>query len=142
MLSLLIATAIASAQDKSLNVARFFTEEIASLPSVTLVRITGDHAKWKDFERYASISVKGDDALADRLAAAVKKDGANAESKETSYRNGRLYFGFYSLGSKNDERRYLFYLDRRPAGGDKTTLIFISGDLSPEDVKKIINNKK
>lgn len=137
-----LGTAIAMAQGRSLNVAQFFTDESASLPSVTMVMTTGNQLQWSGCNKYASVSVTGDNALADKLAAAVKKDGVKAESKETSYKEGKLYFGFYNLGWRKDERRYLFFLDRRPTGVDKTTLVYISGDLSPEEVKKFINKKK
>ena len=85
-LLVVLGATIAMAQDKTLNVAQFFTDETASLPSVTMVMTTGNQLKWSDCHKYASVSVTCDNALADKLAAAVKKDGVKAESKETSYK--------------------------------------------------------
>ena len=72
------------------------------------------------------------------MARAVRKDGANAEFKETSFKDGRLYFGFYGLGGEGKHRKYLFFLDLRAKGKSKTTLIYIKADLTPEQVKKMI----
>ncbi len=130
-----------SAQDKNLNIAPFFSESYTSSGNVTLVTMKGEQLKVRGLKKYASVSVSGDDDLADRIARAVKKDGAKAEAKETTFKDGRLYFGFYSLGGKGDRRQYLFFLDKRPAGVDKTTMVYICGDWSAEEVKKIINKK-
>lgn len=129
------------AQDKSLNIFPFLSESYSSSGNVTLVTLSGDQLKVKGMKKYASVSVTGDSELADKISRAVKKDGVKAESKETTYKDGKLYFGFYSLGGKNDRRQYLFYLDKRPTGVDKTTVVYICGDWSVDEVKKIINKK-
>lgn len=125
-----------------LNVAPFLNEDYASRPNVTMVSISGSQKKWPGLSNYKSFSVTDDNALSDKLAAAVTKDGVKAISKETSYKEGKLYFGFYFLGGEGKHRRYLFFLDSRPKGIDKTTLIYIQGDWDSEQVKKKIAKKK
>ena len=63
-----------------------------------------------------------------------------SEKKLTSlsYRGGDLYFGLYSMGGKGAGRRYLIFLNRRPAGQEKTILVYIEGNISEETVKKLI----
>lgn len=143
VLSVFIICALASMTSRAerLNVAPFFKEEFASSPEVTMVAISGRQSKWKGLTLYKSVSVSGDSSKADAIAKAVKKDGAKAVFKETSYNDGKLYFGFYGLGGEGRNRKYLFYLDMRPKGGEKTILVYIEGDWSAEEVKSMITKK-
>ncbi len=125
---------------EGLSVAPFFTEAYSANRKLTSVTITGDRCGKMGLTVYKSITVSDDVPLADKIRRAVAKDGAAAKSKEVSYREGQLYFGLYSMGGKEKGRRYLIFLNRRPAGTEKTTLIFIEGDVSEEMVKKLIKN--
>lgn len=125
-----------SAQD-GYAVAPFFGERYSSNSNVSMVSLSGSQIKMKGLTKYKSMSVTGDAALSDKIAAAVGKDGSRAKSKEVSYKGGKLYFGFYLLkGGPN--KRYLLFLDRRPLGKDKTTLIYLEGTLDPEEVKEML----
>lgn len=141
LLSYICAFADMDAYAESLNVAPFLKEEFAANPEVTMVSMSGRQAKWEGLTLYKSVSVAGDAAKADAMAKAVRKDGVKAGFKETSYKDGKLYFGFYGLGGEGVNRKYLFYLDMRPKGVDKTTLIYIEGDWSAEEVKGMITKK-
>ncbi len=134
-----LASSVASGE--KLNVSPFFQEDFAMNPAVTMVAFSGKQTNWKGLAVYKSVSVSGDSEKADAIARGVKKDGAKADFKETSYRDGKLYFGFYGLGGEGRHRQYLFYLDMRPKGKDKTTLVYIEGDWSAEEVKKMITKK-
>ena len=113
-----VATVFAAMAQEGLNVAEFFSDAYTGNPKVTLVSMSYDKVEKNGMRKYRSISV---------------------ESKEVSYREGQLYFGFYSMGGKRSARRYLLYLNRRPKGKEKTTLIFIEGNLSDAEVKRMIN---
>ncbi|MDE5997143.1 MAG: hypothetical protein K2G77_02915 [Muribaculaceae bacterium] len=134
-----LASSIASGETP--NVSHFFNEDFAKNPAVTMVSFSGKQTDWKGLTVYKSVSVSGDNEKADAIARSVKKDGAKADFKETSYRDGTLYFGFYGLGGEGHNRKYLFYLDLRPKGKDKTTLVYIEGDWSADEVKEIITKK-
>ena len=135
---MLLSIAFSAEAQDGLNVAPFFSDTYAASPNVTIVAMTGDQLKWEGLRKYKSISVSDDVALADKIRQAVSKDGALAKSKEVSYSDGQLYFGFYSMGGKKIQRRYLLYLNRRPKGKEKTTLIYIEGDLDEKTVKSLI----
>lgn len=126
---------------RDLDIAPFFKEDFAKNPSVTMVSMSGKQSDWKGLTSYRSVSVSGDGAIADAMARAVRKDGARADFKETSFKEGRLYFGFYGLGGEGANRKYLFFLDLRPKGKNKTTLVYIEGDWTPDEVKSIITKK-
>ncbi len=138
---LLVCTVSGTAYAQKLNVSPFFKEAFAKNPAVTMVSFSGEQTDWKGLSEYKSVSVAGNDEMADAIARSVKKDGAKAEFKETSYKDGKLYFGFYGLGGEGRHRKYLFYLDLRPKGKEKTTLIYIEGDWSPEQIKTMITKK-
>lgn len=139
IIAILISTAGAWAQT-GLNVEQFFDEKYAGDRNVTLVNVSGAQVKGEGLSKYKSISETGEDALAEKIRRAVMKDGVNAKSKEVTYKEGRLYFGFYSLGGTRKHRQYLLYLDRRAVGKNKSTLVFIEGDLDEKQVKSMINN--
>lgn len=142
-LSVILVCGIAGffAHAERLNVSPFFKEDFAKNPTVTMVALSGEQTDWKGLTLYKSVSVSGDPAKADEIARNVRKDGAKAEFKETSFKDGKLYFGFYGLGGEGENRRYLFYLDLRAKGKDKTTLVYIEGNWTPEEVKKMITKK-
>lgn len=121
-----------------LNVAPFFDGNYASNPKVTMISMTGNQLGVQGMRVYKSISVTDDTELADKIGNAVAKDGVHAVAKDVSYKKGVLYYGFYSLGGEGISRRYLLYLNRRPTGKEKTTLIFIEGNLDVEAVKRMI----
>lgn len=135
---LVIAGVMRSYAQGGLNVAPFFTESYVSSPSVTMVSYSGDELESKGISKYKSIAVADNKTLADKIAKAVAKDGSLAKSKEVVYKEGTLYFGFYSMGGKGKHRKYLLYLNRRPAGKEKTTLIYIEGNIDAETVKKML----
>ena len=126
---------------EDLNITPFFKEDFAKNPAVTMVSVSGKQSDWKGLTSYRSVSVSGDDDKADAMSRAVRKDGAKAEFKETSFKDGHLQFGFYGLGGEGPHRRYLFFLDLRPKGKSKTTLVYIEGDWNPEEVKAMITKK-
>lgn len=134
-ISCLVST---EAMADGLSTAPFLKEDFAKNPAVTMVSMSGKQSEWKGLTSYRSVSISGDDTQADAMAIAVRKDGAKAEFKETTFKDGRLYFGFYGLGGEGRHRKYLFFLDLRPKGKSKTTLIHIEADLTPEQVKQMV----
>lgn len=129
---------LVEAKAENLHVSPFLEEDFAKNPAVTMVSMSGKQSEWKDLTSYRSVSISGDDAQADAMVRAVRKDGANAEFKETTFKDGRLYFGFYGLGGVGRHRKYLFLLDLRPKGKSKTTLVLLEADQTPEQVKQMI----
>ncbi|MDE6379226.1 MAG: hypothetical protein K2L11_02040 [Muribaculaceae bacterium] len=131
-----------SSRAEGLSVDSFFKEDFAKNPNVTMVSISGEQSDWKGLTMYRSVSLSGDPVKADAIARSVRKDGAKADFKETSFKDGKLYFGFYGLGGEGKHRKYLFFLDLRQKGKDKTTLVFIEGDWTPDEVKTMITKKR
>lgn len=133
-----LAGVLPSLADGKLNIDGFFSTKYASNPKVTVIDVSTDNPGY-NITAYRSISVTGDRELADKIAAAVIKDGSRAKSKEVSFKEGMLYYGFYSMGGTREHRRYILYLNRRPTGKEKTTLVYIEADMDEAAVKKLIN---
>lgn len=125
----------------NLNIDTFFCKETISQPGVSLISYNDWQIKGHKVKEYKSVTIAGNKALANRLRNAVTKDGANAESKQTSYKDGELYFGFYSLGGSGKNRKYILYLNRRPAGEEKSTLIYLEGDVDTGLVREMLKLK-
>lgn len=136
-LILTLTWALSSYAQKGLNVAQFFTDTYKDNESVTIVEVTGTKQKMVGIEIYRSITVVNNEIISRQLEAAVKKDGAKAKSKEVIYKKGELYFGMYCMGGTDTHRRYLYFLNQRVTGKDKTMLIFIEGSI-PEELAKTL----
>lgn len=133
---ILVVSALGLSAQTGLNINQFFSEPYPSNPAVTIISMQMEN---KGVSKYRSISVSDEPQIADKIAASVRKDGAASIEKEQTFRKGQLYFGFYTLPKRKGLNRYILYLNRRPAGSEKTTLIYIEGVLDEKDVKKMIN---
>ena len=133
-----LACAMASYAQKGLSVAQYFSDTYRNDKTVTMVEVTGDSKKMPGIECYRSITVSGNEALSESIEKTVKKDGAAAKSKEVIYKKGKLYFGMYFMGGSGKHRRYIYFLNQKAVGKDKTMLIFIEGDISEEMAKSLI----
>jgi len=134
-----MSTLCAIAQE-GLSVNRFFTDNLQdkSPGTITSVVITGEQLAKHNLSVYRSVSVTGDEALTAQMERAVTHDGVKAKSREVSLKNGRLYFGFYTLTPAGKENRYLFYLDNTITGGNKTMIIYMQGTATQAQISEMI----
>lgn len=136
---MLLATAVAATAQEGLSVADVFDGRYHDRAGVRETMISGGSLAAHRLSVYRSLSfdspVDADVALVER---AVKQDGARATDREVQLRGGRLYYGFYALPRRNSKNRYLLYLNQLAAGGDKLLVIYLEGDASAEQVKKML----
>lgn len=138
IMMLTVMCSLQSQAGEALGINRFFSSKYATNPKVTVIDVSNGDSDG-DISVYRSISVSDDRELADKIAEAVAKDGSKARSKEVSYKQGMLYYGFFSMGGIGKKRKYILYLNRRPTGMEKTTLVYIEAGLDETQVKKLIN---
>ena len=139
LLTVLSVTA-AQAQDR-MAIQPFFNDGIPHAPDakVTAVSVTGNQLKSHgNLSIYRSVSVTGDSELIRKIERAVTRGGTKAESREVSLKDGRLYFGFYTMPPLGNENRYIFYLNSTLAGGSKATLIYLQGEASSAEIQRLI----
>lgn len=145
LLAVTVASAFALQAQKGLNVAKVFQGRYAKMPDAVVTYLTGDAVEKYDLSLYRSLAVTCDAATAKEVEQLVLKDGLTATSKETVYRGGRLKFGSFTLPKRNYLNRYLFYVNKDADSGKNTArivVVYMSGDASPEKVKKLINTGK
>ena len=144
---LLFATA-ATAQE-GLNINRLFNKDLKTdewvtqeLNGKTEIIVTGKKAKEMGLSIYHSLSLSNSTKTErDNIVNLLAKDAAQALDKDVEYRNGQLYYGFYTLRPNKKNKRYIFYLNQnlaRKSPKNVVTIIYMEGKKSPEEVKKLI----
>ena len=144
-----LLTYMTSVAQQGLNINRLFNENLKTdewvtqeLNGKTEIIVTGKKAKEMGLSTYHSISLNsGKKQDRENIEALVLKDGTQALDKDVEYRNGQLYYGFYTLKPIKSNKRYIFYLNQnlsRKSPKNIVTVIYMEGKKSPEEVKKLI----
>ncbi|MGN0207769.1 MAG: DUF6108 family protein [Muribaculaceae bacterium] len=123
-----------------LKVSKLFDGKYSKQSDAVVVYITGEALGGYDLTLYRSVSFTCEAAEAAEIEKWVVSDGTKAIDKETVLRGGSLRYGFFVLppGSVN---RYLFFVGKDTDKGDgkrKITVVYIEGDASQEQIKKLI----
>jgi len=138
-LTCLLTTLATVAQD-GLNINRLFDGRYKKAAGATEIIVTGSQAREIGLTVYHSVSVT-DKTQAEIIENLVVKDGAQAVDKEAEYRNGQLYYGFYTMQKHKRKNRYIFFLNQnlaRKSPKNVVTLIYMEGEASAEKIKKLI----
>ena len=138
-LTCLLTTLATVAQD-GLNINRLFDGRYKKAAGATEIIVTGSQAREIGLTVYHSVSVT-DKTQAEIIENLVVKDGAQAVDKEAEYRNGQLYYGFYTMQKHKHKNRYIFFLNQnlaRKSPKNVVTLIYMEGEASAEKIKKLI----
>lgn len=144
-----LLTASAAMAQEGLNINKLFDKNLKTdewvtheLNGITEIIVTGKKAKEMGLSTYHSVSIKsGTKQEREPFEKLVLKDGAQALDKDVEYRNGQLYYGFFTLKPNKHNKRYIFYLNQNLAKKSPkniVTVIYMEGKKSPEEVKKLI----
>ncbi|MCM1520787.1 MAG: DUF6108 family protein [Lachnoclostridium sp.] len=125
---------------KNLATSAVFDGRYRGNPAASETVITGSALDGYNLDRYHGITLKNLPDEADFIEPLVIRDGSRAADKEVMYREGRLYYGFYVLPG-SFSHRYLFYLNQNVAGGNKIVLVYMEGNASTSEIKKMMNLK-
>lgn len=123
-----------------LNINRLFDGRYKKAAGATEIIVTGVQAREIGLTVYHSLSLT-DKNQAELVEGLVVKDGVQAVDKEVEYRNGQLYYGFYTMKKSKRDNRYIFYLNQnlaRRSPKNIVTLIYMEGLASPDEIKKLI----
>ena len=135
-----LLTAMAAMAQKGLHINRLFDGRYKKAAGATEIIVTGSQAHEIGLSVYHSVSVT-DKAQAEIIENLVIKDGAQAIDKEAEYRNGQLYYGFYTLSKQRSSNRYIFFLNQnlaRKSPKSIVTLIYMEGSANASKIKKLI----
>ncbi len=139
ILACLMATMAAMAQS-GLNINRLFDGRYKKAAGATEIIVTGSQAREFGLTVYHSVSVT-DKTQAEIIESLVVKDGAQSIDKEVEYRNGQLYYGFYTMPKSKRSNRFIFFLNQnlaRKSPKNVVTLIYMEGGASADKIKKLI----
>ena len=139
ILTCLMASSTAVAQN-GLNINSLFDGRFKKATGATEIIVTGSRANEIGLKVYHSLSVT-DEIQAELIESHVKQDGVQAVDKEVEYRNGQLYYGFYTMKPVKGNKRYIFFLNQnlaRKSPKKVVTLIYMEGNATPEQIKKLI----
>lgn len=132
-----IGTSAMMAQNK-LNIGQLFDGRYHDDPQASETQITGDKLARYSLSLYRSLTFTDMPEMASVIEPLVIKDGAKAENREVSYRDGGLYYGFYQLFPRNGLQRYIFYLNQNLNKGNKIILIYLEGVASRDKIKQML----
>ena len=135
-----LLTTMAAMGQTGLNINRLFDGRYKKAAGATEIIVTGVQAREIGLTVYHSLSVT-EKSQAELVEALVVKDGVQAVDKEVEYRNGQLYYGFYTMPKHKRSNRYIFFLNQnlaRKAPKNVVTLIYMEGSASADQIKKLI----
>lgn len=136
-----LGCAAAVIAQKGFAINKLFDGRYRKAPNAVETTIRGDLLNGDyDISLYRSISITGDGGDADVIEPLVTSDGKRAIDSEVSYKGGQLYYVFYQLPA-SDTHKYLLYINRHRAGGDKIVLMYIEGDVTMRQLKKMFKHK-
>ena len=135
-----LLSAMAAIAQTGLNINRLFDGRYKTAAGATEIIVTGVQAREIGLTVYHSLSVT-DKNQAELVEGLVVKDGAKAVDKEVEYRNGQLYYGFYTMPKQKQSNRYIFFLNQnlaRKSPKNVVTLIYMEGFANQDEIKKLI----
>lgn len=135
-----LLTSMAAMAQKGLNINSLFDGRFKKATGATEIIVTGYQAREIGLVVYHSLSVT-DNVQRELVESLVVKDGVHAVDKEVEYRNGQLYYGFYTMKKVKENNRYIFYLNQnlaKKSPKNVVTLIYMEGSADSEGIKKLI----
>ncbi|MDE6100672.1 MAG: hypothetical protein K2G01_06460 [Paramuribaculum sp.] len=124
-----------------LNINRLFTDSFRGQKGVTETVLNRERLKSKyQLSLYHSLTITGHPELAAEIEPLLAADGAKAKNKEVRYKSVRLYYGLYRLNNTAaGKSRYILYLNGHLNGDNKIILLYLEGNVTLEEVKKMLN---
>lgn len=139
IIALLLASVLSAAAQTGLATGSLFDGRFRDMPNARETIISGGKLSKYKLSTYRSIAVSdADEATVLSVEAIVKQDGAKAQSREVQYRDGHLFYGFYTLRPASGNNRYIFYLNQPTSEGNKLIVIYLEGKATPDKVKQML----
>jgi len=111
-------------------------EKYGSSQGVTLLEISEELMKDYQIKHFKSIIFKDGSKALTEIRNAIEKDKKEAKRIKESIENGLLMSGYYRLKTElPNMNRYLIF---KVGKNMKTTLIYIEGELSPEELVELL----
>lgn len=142
---LLLTVGSAAFAQANLKINGIFQGDYVSDPEVTMTVMSGDSRYLKSRHLSVLSTFKGPaEKYAKTLEPLVLADGAKAVGRNVRYKNGSLYYAFYSLPKvKSGDRelnRYIYYVTGGVPSRRRVTLVYFEGTITQEQAVKFIRS--
>ena len=94
-----------------------------------------------NLEQYHSVSFTGDDQVLAEVSRRVLTDAENATEKEIHMNEGKLVYAILTFESANHDNRFVCYQCVSKAGSYASTLVYMHGPATLDDLKKLFRTK-
>ena len=111
-------------------------DKYGSSKGVTLLEISEELMKDYQIKHFKSIIFENGNTALPEIRRAITKDKIGAKRIKESIQDGLLMSGYYRL--KTEEANMNRYLIFKVGKNNKTTLIYIEGKLSPEELVELL----
>lgn len=111
-------------------------DKYGSSKGVTLLEISEELMKDYQIKHFKSIIFENGNNALPEIRKAIEKDKIGAKRIKESIQNGLLMSGYYRL--KTEETNMNRYLIFKVGKNNKTTLLYIEGKLSPEELIELL----
>lgn len=129
-----IATGKGFAQNQPAVTSIF--DKYGSSKGVTLLEISEELMKDYQIKHFKSIIFENGTTALPEIRKAIEKDKVGAKRIKESIQDGLLMSGYYRL--KTEEANMNRYLIFKVGKNNKTTLIYIEGKLTPEELVELL----
>ena len=111
-------------------------DKYGSYQGVTMLEISEELMKDYQIKHFKSIIFENGTVALPEIRKAIEKDKIDAKRIKESIQDGLLTSGYYRLKTKEENmNRYLIF---KVGKNKKTTLIYIEGELSPEQLVELL----
>lgn len=147
LMLLLTAVALPAAAQAGLQISKALDGRFRKARNATEIVVTGEKAREIGLKAYHSLTVNGDQKAGRQIESLVSSDGKKAIDKEVEYRDGRIFYGFYTLKPLTKKRpnplvnRFILYMNQnlqRPKPKDAVILIYMESEQNGSYVKSLI----
>ena len=119
----------------------FFDKEYQKRVNITEVLVKGKKLKPYKLTYFRSITLKDAPDKAIEIEERLLKDAEDAVEMNSASLGKRLYFGFYCLPPRNNDKlRYIFYRNtsaKKEAKRDEVTLVYMEGYATLDEIEKM-----
>jgi hypothetical protein len=126
---------------EGLLINAFFDKEYQRQEQITEVLVKGKKLKPYNLTLFRSITLKDAPDEAIEIEERLLKDAENAVEMKSASWGKRLYFGFYCLPPRaNDKLRYIFYRNtnaKKDAKSNEVTLVYMEGYATLDEIEKM-----
>lgn len=123
------------AEDPPPSIFKIF-EKYGNQKGVTMLEVSREVIKNYKIKHFKSIIFEDGREALPEIRKCIEKDKIGAKKMKELIQNGEIVSGYYRLKTNNEKmNRYLIF---KVTANYKTTLIYIEGELSPEELVELL----